>query len=394
MTKRLSILGSTGSIGRTCLAIAARQPEHFPVVALAAGNQWQLLVEQIRQFRPALVSVAAESSAEAIRRALGDECPQLLVGVDGLDTVATCPEADMVVSSLTGGVGVRPTVAAVRAGKDVALANKEAIVVAGEIIARESAQRGTRLFPVDSEISAIWQCLEAGRAADVKRVHLTASGGPFRTLRAEDFSKITPERALAHPTWVMGQKVTIDSATLMNKGFEILEVRWLFDMPLEKIEVLIHHQSIVHSLVEFRDGSLIAQLGVPDMTLPIQYALTYPERRPTQVKPLDLATVGTLSFDKPDMDRFPALALAREATKISGTMPAVLSGADETAVGAFLAGELPFTGIAALVEETMKQHVVSYYPDLETVLAAEAWARETAATLISDVAASTRAAIH
>ncbi len=382
MKRRLSILGSTGSIGRAALAIAARQPERFEVVALAAGNQWQLLVEQIRDFRPALVSVSAESSAQEIRHALGDDCPSILSGSEGLEAVATFEPADIVVSSLTGGVGARPTYAAVRAGKDVALANKEAIVVAGEIIAREAASRGTRLLPVDSEISAIWQCLQAGRKQDVRRILLTASGGPFRSMPAEAFATITPERALAHPTWVMGQKVTIDSATLMNKGFEILEVRWLFDIPLDKIEVLIHHQSVIHSLVEYEDGSVIAQLGIPDMTLPIQYALTFPERSDTGRKPLSLADVGQLTFGRPDVARFPALALAREASRIGGTMPAVLSGADEVAVRAFLSGRLPFAGIPRLVEDTMARHTAIPHPTLGDALSAESWAQETASSLL------------
>lgn len=386
MKKRLSILGSTGSIGRASLAVAARQPERFEVVALAAGNQWQLLVEQIRTFHPALVSISAASAAEQIRHELGSDCPPILVGREGLDAVATHADVDVVVSSLTGGVGVGPTVAAVRAGKDVALANKEAVVVAGEILSREAKQQGVNLLPVDSEISAIWQCLRAGRSEDIRRVHLTASGGPFRAMPAEAFASITPERALAHPTWVMGQKVTIDSATLMNKGFEILEVHWLFGMPLDKIDVLIHHQSIVHSLVEYRDGSLIAQLGIPDMILPIQYALTYPERVETGSPPLNLAEVGRLTFDKPDTGRFPALELAREAIRAGGTMPAVLSGADEVAVNEFLAGRLPFNGIPALVERTMAMHSNKAHPTLEEALAAEQWAQEAASSIAPEIA--------
>jgi len=387
MKTRLALLGSTGSIGRTCLQIAERQPERFEVVALAAGSQWKLLAEQIRKFRPAVASLAAENSAEALRRALGDDAPRIYVGQEGLEKVATYHDADIVVSSLTGGVGVAPTFAAVRAGKDVALANKESIVVAGEVISREARERNVRLLPVDSEISAIWQCLQAAHGGSVRRILLTASGGPFRALPANEFHRITPERALSHPTWVMGRKVTIDSATLMNKGFEILEARWLFDVPLSKIEVLVHHQSIIHSLVEYSDGSLIAQLGVPDMTLPIQYALTYPERLPSDVKPLDLVEVGSLTFDRPDTTRFPALALARQAAEIGGTMPAVLSGADEVAVEAFLAGQLPFLGIPELVEQTMSRHTATYQPSLEALLRAEQWAQVTAASLVEEVAA-------
>jgi len=388
MKKRLAVLGSTGSIGRTCLEVAARQPERFEVVALAAGSRWQVLREQILRFRPKVVSVASEESAQALRRTLRDAIPPILVGPEGLETVATWAEADIVVSALTGGVGVKPTVAAIRAGRDVALANKEVIVVAGEIVSREAKEHGSRLLPIDSEISAIWQCLEAGGSKAVRRVLLTASGGAFRGLSAEELRDVTPERALSHPTWVMGRKVTVDSASLMNKGFEILEVHWLFDVPLEKIEVLVHHQSIIHSLVEYVDGSLMAQLGVPDMTLPIQYGLTYPERLPSDVKPLDLAQIGSLTFERPDTTRFPALALARQAAQIGGTMPAVLSGADEVAVQAFLDGRLPFTGIPTLVEETMSRHTVAQSPTLEQSLDAEQWAHVAAAALIDEVASA------
>jgi len=391
MTTRLALLGSTGSIGRTCLRIAAGHPGRFQVLALAAGTQWELLAEQVRAFRPSLVSVATDEAASALREALAASrapMPTIAVGEEGLRAVATCNAADIVVSALTGGIGVVPTVAAVRAGKDVALANKEALVIAGEIIARDVRRYRVRLLPVDSEISAIWQCLEAGRGASIRRILLTASGGPFRDLPAERFPEITPEQALAHPTWVMGRKVSVDSATLMNKGFEVFETRWLFDMPLEKIEVLIHRESVVHSLVEYADGSIIAQLGVPDMTLPIQYALTYPERLPSPVEPLDLAAIGSLTFAPPDTARFPALALARHAAEVGGTMPAVLSGADEVAVAAFLSGRLLFTDIATLVEETMARHESTRDPSLDDVRAAERWAKATAQSLVGSVAAA------
>ena len=387
MATRLAILGSTGSIGRTCVQIVARHAERFEVVALAAGAQWRLLAEQVKALRPGVVSVAGGEAARRLSEDLradadfGGQMPDVLVGDEGLQAVATCADADIVVNGLTGGVGVVPTLAAVRAGKDVALANKETLVIAGEIVTREARERQVRLLPVDSEISAIWQCLDAGHGADVARILLTASGGPFRDLPQEEFDAITPERALDHPTWVMGPKVTVDSATLMNKGFEILEVMALFEMPLAKIEVVVHHQSIIHSLVEYADGSVVAQLGVPDMKLPIQYALTYPERRPSHTEPLDLLAVGSLSFAPPDTERFRALALARQAAETGGTMPAVLSGADEVAVAQFLAGRLPFTGIAPLVEETMLRHSVTFNPSLADVLEAEQWARTMAASL-------------
>ncbi len=383
--KRLAILGSTGSIGRTTLDIVAHQPERFQIVALSAGSNVDLLARQVRQFRPDLVSVRSEAVARELSEALGDDAPTTLVGAEGLTAVATHDEADVVVAALTGGVGLEPTVEAIRRGKDIALANKEVLVIAGEVVAAEARSAGATLLPVDSEISAIWQCLDAADGASVERILLTASGGPFRNVPAEEFDGITPERALDHPTWVMGPKVTVDSATLMNKGFEIVEVRWMFDVPLERIEVVVHHQSIIHSLVEFEDGSVLAQLGVPDMTLPIQYALTYPERVRSQSERLDLPSLGTLTFDTPDTARFPALRLARAALDEGGTMPAVLSGADEIAVEAFLGKDLPFTGIPMLVEETMALHRVVAAPTLEDCLEAERWARDKARSLVHDV---------
>ncbi len=382
---QISLLGSTGSIGTTSLDIIARYPERFQVAALSAGTRWKQLAEQVRRHRPSLVSLADETSAGELRRELGGDTPEILIGDEGLLAAATHGSADLVINGLTGGVGVRPTTAAIRAGKDIALANKEVLVIAGEIVNEEARRHDVRMLPVDSEISAIWQCLEAGSREHVRRVLLTASGGPFRDADEDELNAVTPERALAHPTWVMGPKVTIDSATLMNKGFEILEVKWLFNMPLDRIEVLVHHQSIIHSLVEYDDGSVIAQLGVPDMALPIQYALTYPDRMPTHPEPLDLADIGSLTFGKPDSDRFRALSLARQAAEAGGTMPAVLSGADESAVELFLAGAIPFTGIPALVEATMDRHESISSPALDDVLAAESWARDQANRLAPDV---------
>ena len=380
--KRLAILGSTGSIGRTTLDIVAMHGENLSVVALAAGKNWQLLAEQARRFSPDVIAIEDEESARALRNELGADAPRIEVGTDGLNAVATHPDADIVVSALTGGVGLVPTVEAIRASKDIALANKEVLVIAGEVVSHEAEKAGVRLLPVDSEISAIWQCLNAAGDSPPRRILLTASGGAFRNLPVEEFSSITPERALDHPTWVMGPKVTIDSATLMNKGFEILEVRWMFDMPLEKIEVLVHHQSIIHSLVEFEDGSLLAQLGVPDMTLPIQYAFTYPDRMPSSSERLDLAEMGQLTFGRPDLAKFPALRLAQEATGTGGTMPAVLSGADEVAVQAFLDRRLPFVGIPVVTEMTMERHSVITTPTLGDCIQAERWARETAESLL------------
>jgi 1-deoxy-D-xylulose-5-phosphate reductoisomerase len=384
--QRLAVLGSTGSIGTTSLEIADRHAEQFDIVALAAGSQWETLVSQTRRFRPQVVSLATEGAALAYREAMGTDAPTVLVGDDGLNAVAAHVDADLVINGLTGGVGVVPTISAIRAGKNVALANKEVLVIAGEIVNEEARANGVSLLPVDSEISAIWQCLAAGKHEEVRRILLTASGGAFRDLKADELHGVTPERALEHPNWVMGPKVTIDSATLMNKGFEIIEVRWLFDVPLEKIEVLLHHQSVIHSLVEYLDGSVIGQLGVPDMTLPIQYALTYPNRVDTHPEALDLAAIGSLTFGTPDTERFPALSLAREASRIGGTMPAVLSGADEVAVQAFLDKRIPFVGIPELVEATMERHDSIASPSLGDVLEAERWARLAAERRIEDVA--------
>jgi 1-deoxy-D-xylulose-5-phosphate reductoisomerase len=384
--QRLAVLGSTGSIGTTSLEIADRHAEQFDIVALAAGSQWETLVSQTQRFRPQVVSLATEDAAWAYREAMGTDAPTVLVGDDGLNAVAAHADADLVINGLTGGVGVVPTISAIRAGKNVALANKEVLVIAGEIVNEEARINDVSLLPVDSEISAIWQCLAAGKHEEVRRILLTASGGAFRNLNADELHGVTPERALEHPNWVMGPKVTIDSATLMNKGFEIIEVRWLFDVPLEKIEVLLHHQSVIHSLVEYLDGSVIGQLGVPDMTLPIQYALTYPNRVDTHPDALDLAAIGSLTFGTPDTERFPALSLAREASRIGGTMPAVLSGADEVAVQAFLDKRIPFVGIPELVEATMERHDTTMNPSLDDVLEAERWARLEAERRIEDVA--------
>ncbi len=391
MITRLAILGSTGSIGQTCLQIAGRQRDRFEVTALAAGTQWPLLADQIRVFKPAVVSVATEDAAQCLRQELRSApernwLPTIWVGDEGLLAVATHEDANLVVNGLTGGIGVEATVAAIQAGKDVALANKEALVIAGDIVTREAKENRVRLLPVDSEISAIWQCLDAGRrSAEIRRVLLTASGGPFSDTPPEELAEITPSQALAHPTWVMGQKVTIDSATLMNKGFELIEIMWLFNTPLRKIEVVVHHQSVIHSLIEYIDGSVMAQMGVPDMTLPIQYALTYPDRVQTQAEQLDLPAIGSLTFAKPDAKSFHALDLARHAAELGGTMPAVLSGADETAVELFMKSRIRFVDIVPLVERTMSEHTATRDPSLADVLDAERWARTTATSLAAEI---------
>ncbi|HEY8346303.1 MAG TPA: 1-deoxy-D-xylulose-5-phosphate reductoisomerase [Symbiobacteriaceae bacterium] len=384
MRKGIGILGSTGSIGTQALDVISHFPERFRVVSLAAGRRVDLLARQIRQFQPEVVSVADEEAAVRLKRLLAEEppagrTPEILWGPEGLDAVAIHPDVQLLVTAVVGAMGIRPTLAAIRSGKEIALANKETLVAAGELVMGEARRRGTRILPVDSEHSAIFQCLVGEDRRRVRRILLTASGGPFRGRK--DLSGITPEQALKHPNWVMGAKVTVDSATLMNKALEMIEARWLFDLPIDQVEVLIHPQSIVHSAVEFVDGSIVAQLGPTDMRLPIQYALTYPERVEGFLRPLDLTQVGTLTFEPPDTVTFPSLNFAREAATMGGTMPAVMNAANEVAVQRFLAGEIPFPAIFAVVRAVMERHQPGPATDLETILDADRWAREVAASI-------------
>lgn len=380
--KRLAILGSTGSIGVSTLDVVARFPDRFRIAALAAGKNLTKLGEQIRAFRPGLVSVAREADVPALRRVVPDYDGDVLWGADGLHDVATSAEADLVVAALVGALGLPPTLAAVRAGKDVALANKEALVVSGELMTREAARRGVRLLPVDSEHNAVFQALHGHRRADVKRIVLTASGGPFLHRAAEDFGSIRVADALQHPTWKMGDKITIDSATLMNKGLEVIEARWLFDLPAAQVSVMVHPQSIVHSMVEYVDGSVLAQLGIPDMRVPISYVLAYPERLPLDALPsLDLAEAARLEFLEPDFDKFPCLGLAYTALERGGTCPAVLNAANEVTVGRFLAGRLAFPDIADVNARVLADHESRPADDLDRILAADAWARARAESL-------------
>jgi 1-deoxy-D-xylulose-5-phosphate reductoisomerase len=379
------VLGSTGSVGEQTLAVAAAHPERYAVTALAAGRRIAKLAEQVRAFRPAIVSVADAAGAAELRERLGAEAPEIAVGDAGLVEVATA-DADLVVAGLVGAVGLAPTLAAVAAGRDVALANKEVLVMAGALVRREVAARGTALLPVDSEHSAIFQALAGEDRAAVARLILTASGGPFRTWSAERIAKASVEEALNHPNWDMGPKITIDSATLMNKGLEVIEARWLFDVPPERVEVVVHPQSIVHSLVEFRDTSVMAQLGLPDMRVPIAVALAHPERLPLDVPRLDLAAIGRLDFETPDTKRFPCLALAYEALRADEAAPAVLNAANEVAVEAFLAGGLSFPGIARVNASVLERFAAGEgggaLRDLEDVTAADAWARARARELL------------
>jgi 1-deoxy-D-xylulose-5-phosphate reductoisomerase len=390
--KRLAILGSTGSIGTATLEVAALFPEKFSVVALAAGRNVERLAEQIRTWRPRLVAVAEETDAALLR----GEFPALevLAGSEGRDAVATHPDATTVVAAFVGAVGLVPTWRALTLGREVALANKETLVAAGELVMAAAAANGGRVLPIDSEHNALHQALRVGPQDAVRRLILTASGGPFRTLSEQDMATVTVEQALAHPTWRMGPKITIDSATMMNKGLEIIEAHHLFGVSEEQIAVVVHPESRVHSLVEYVDGTVIAQLSVNDMRFPILYALSYPERLPSPLGFLDLVEVGSLHFAQADERRFPCLRLAREALRAGGTVPAVLNAANEVSVAAFLAGRLRFTSIPAVVEaaiarEMSREHNLAVMDD---ALAADergrAWAREWVAKYTSGVAGS------
>jgi 1-deoxy-D-xylulose-5-phosphate reductoisomerase len=365
--KRLALLGSTGSIGTQTLDVISRFPDRLGVVALAAGRSVDLLIQQCKQFRPELVSVARAEDAVLVREALGDPAPRVVSGPEGLLEVATCG-ADLVIGALVGSAGLEPVVAALRGGTDVALANKEVLVTGGPLVLEVARASGAKLLPIDSEHVAIAQCLAGQRGSDVRKIWLTASGGPFRAATPQALATASPAQALAHPNWDMGAKITIDSATLMNKGFEVIEARWLFDLEPARIGVLVHPESIVHSLVEYADGSWIAQLGVPDMRIPISYTLGMPERLALDdVAPLDLVALGALHFEAPDLERFPALRLAFEALAAGGTAPAALNAANEVAVAAFLAGELEFTAIASVAEEVLASLAVRPGRSLEEI---------------------------
>jgi 1-deoxy-D-xylulose-5-phosphate reductoisomerase len=383
MAKNIALLGSTGSIGRNVLAVVRQYPERFRVAGLAAGNNLRLLKEQIEEFSPELVSVADPAGAEQLRQSLAPAWRERIVaGPAGIEQVATMPGVEQVVSAVVGAAGLLPTLAAIRASKHIALANKETLVMAGELIMAEAARCRVTLLPVDSEHSAIAQGLEAGRREDVSRLILTASGGPFFKQPEKNLAEVSPDEALAHPNWSMGRKISIDSATLMNKGLEVIEAHHLFGIPVDRIEVLIHPQSIVHSLVEYRDGAMIAHLGIPDMKIPIAYALSFPERLVLELPRLDLTTTPNLEFLAPDHDRFPALQLACHACRQGGTLPAALNGANEVAVEAFLAGDINFTAIAATVAETLRRATRRQADSVENILAADAEARELAKSIV------------
>ncbi len=376
--KHLSILGSTGSIGVSTLEIVAAHPDRFRIIAMTAGRNLELFARQIRQFSPRIASVASAQDIPVLKELCAGLKVEITGGVEGLIAAATADESDMVVAAIVGAAGLVPTAAAIRSGKDIALANKETLVTAGHIFMEMIAEYGVKLYPVDSEHSAVFQSIEGHRSEDIGKIILTASGGPFLNTPTGQLANVTVQDALNHPNWSMGRKITIDSATMMNKGLEVLEARWLFDVPVEKIDVNIHPQSIIHSMVEYIDGCVIAQLGTPDMKAPIAYALSYPERVATGVKALDLTTFSGLTFHKPDLIKFRCLGLAYQAINAGESMPAVMNAANEIAVEAFLEGRIRFLQIAEVIERTMDAHQTHELKTIEEVLLADRWGRDKA----------------
>lgn len=370
--KKLSVLGSTGSIGTNVLDLVYRFPEHFQIASLAAGANIALLKHQIESFHPRKVAVIDKETALNLKRSLSPaSAPQILHGPEGYCEVAADTEAELVVSAIVGAAGLGPTMAAIAAGKNIALANKEVLVMAGALVMKMAKARGVSIFPIDSEHSAVYQCLNGNTKDQVKKIILTASGGPFLDCSFSDLQKVTVAQAIQHPKWNMGKKVTIDSASLMNKGLEVIEARWLFDIPIDKIDVLVHPQSIVHSMVEFVDGAVLAQLGKPDMKIPIAYALSCPERLLQAGPSLGIADLSRLDFFPPDLDRFPNLRLAYHAGTIGGTMPAVLNAANEVAVQEFLEGRIGFMDISGIVESALEKHLVKEPMTMEDVIEAD-----------------------
>ncbi|WP_419175612.1 1-deoxy-D-xylulose-5-phosphate reductoisomerase [Desulfosediminicola sp.] len=385
--KRIALLGSTGSIGVNVLEVVRQFPEDYSIVGLAAGRNLDRLKAQVLEFDPEVISVIDEKHAEKIHAMLPTKYrTRVVCGTEGNCLVASHGDADITVSAIVGAAGLLPTLAAIRAGKPVGLANKETLVMAGRIVMAEARKHNVPLLPVDSEHSAIFQALEAGHRKDVAKIILTASGGPFRGKSREELQRVTREQALNHPNWDMGQKITIDSATLMNKGLEVIEARWLFDIGADDIEVVVHPQSVVHSLVEYQDGSVMAHLGIPDMRIPIAYALSYPRRLPLKLKPLQLSQCSNLEFHDPDYDSFPALGMAFEALRTGGVAPAVLNAANEVAVAAFLAERIGFTQIPETVAFTLNEVHQGSDESLEDILAADAAARVSAEQKISALA--------
>lgn len=381
--KYLSVLGSTGSIGKNVVEVVRRFPDQFSVKALAAATNIDLLREQIIEFRPDTAVVLNKSHADSLKERLPNDINTSVVfGDDGYLEAATHNDVDMVVSAIVGSAGLKPTVAAIKAGKDIALANKETLVMAGDYVMALVREHNVTMLPVDSEHSAVFQCLEGQKRDAVSKLLLTASGGPFRDRPVNDFQSITLKDALAHPTWSMGKKISVDSATIMNKGLEVIEAKHLFNIESDAIEVVIHPQSIIHSMVAFHDGSVLSQMGVPDMKGAIAYALSWPERLPLELPFPDFADIGSLTFETPDTGKFPCLALAYEACRTGHTLPAVMNAANETAVQAFLDEKIKFTHIPVVIEKTMVKHQLAKNPDISDIISSDTWARETAGCII------------
>ncbi len=375
MSRGIAILGSTGSIGRNALRVIEALGPEYRIVGLSAHRNVELLAQQVRKYKPQYAAVTNREFTGQFRTLVDGQKLEILSGPNSLTELAQCDTVDTVLTAVVGAAGLPSALAAARSGKRLAIANKEPLVVAGELLTRTAREHGSALLPVDSEHSAVFQAMQSGSAHEVQRILLTASGGPFRGANLADLESVTPEQALSHPTWSMGPKITIDSATMMNKALEVIEARWLFDVPVDRIEVLIHPESIVHSLVEFVDGSVVAQLGQPDMCLPIQYALTYPQRVPGVSKRLRLEEVGRLRFEKPDFQTFRTLPLAYEVARMGGTAAAVFNAANETAVEEFLAGRIRFLQIVELIEHCLNRHNVRQTMSLDELLEADAWAR-------------------
>jgi len=376
--KRIVILGSTGSIGASTLDVVSKFPDRFQIVGLAAGSNDQILEDQIRTFQPKVVALSCPDAAKRLRARLGNAQVEVLDGEPGLCEVARFPQCDLVISAIVGGAGLKPTLSAIQDGRQVALANKEPMVMAGQLMQQEAHKHGVTIFPIDSEHSAIFQSMEGHRKLDIRRVVLTASGGPFWDWPTTDLEHVTPAQALKHPNWKMGAKITTDSATLMNKGLEVIEARWLFDLPASQIDVVIHRESIIHSLVEYCDGSVISQLGHPDMRTPISYAMNYPERVPLHPPLLDLGKIGKLTFFPPDTEKFPCLQLAYNALAGGAGLPATLNAANEVAVHAFLNNQIAFLDIPKVIQETMTAYCPTPLSTIEDVLDVDQWARRTA----------------
>lgn len=385
--KHIAILGSTGSIGKNALNVVETHSEEFKVVALCANKDVDTLEHQIRQFRPRLVALNEPAAADRLRKRLCDlNDIEILSGFEGIQAVATIPEADQVLEGMGGSAGLLPTLSAINAGKDIAFVNKEVMVMCGPIVMDAVQKNGVNLIPIDGEMSAIFQCLEGARdrQTDIYRIILTASGGPFRDTPKDELYTVTPQQALRHPNWDMGAKITIDSATMMNKGLEVIEAKWLFNIELEKIDIVIHRESIIHSMVEWSDGSMLAQLGPTDMRIMIQYALTYPNRLSTPVPRLNLCESRTLHFEPIDKEKFPCISLAYTAAEVGGTLPVVLSSADEVVVDAFLEERIGFMDIPAILQCVMDKHVVIADPTLEDVLEVDQWAKSVTRSIIKD----------